>query len=134
MVRIATDHPIVLWMCEHAAYLLNRLEVGRDGKTAYERMKGKKATVLGIEFGERVMRKEKPIGAMRKMVTQWQFGIFIGVKRSSGEITVADEKGVLRWARSIRRVLLQTGIWLQMILRPRASRPASISKLARARE
>ena len=30
-----------------------RLEVGKDGKTAYERAKGKKATVVGIEFGEK---------------------------------------------------------------------------------
>ena len=30
MVRLVTDHPLVAWLCEHAAYLLNRLEVGRD--------------------------------------------------------------------------------------------------------
>ena len=28
-------------MPEYAAYLLNRVEVGKDGKTVYARMKGK---------------------------------------------------------------------------------------------
>ena len=54
MVRIAVEHPILTWLCEHTAYLLNRLEVGHDGKTAYERMKGKRATVLGVELGETI--------------------------------------------------------------------------------
>ena len=41
-----------MFLPEYAAYLLNRLEVGKDGKTAYERAKGKLATVVGLEFGE----------------------------------------------------------------------------------
>ena len=51
MVRIAAEHPVVAWMRSHAAHLLNCCEIGGDGKTAYERMKGKTATVLGVEFG-----------------------------------------------------------------------------------
>jgi len=39
---------IVMFIPEYAAYLLNRLEIGHDGKTAYERSKGKKPTVIGI--------------------------------------------------------------------------------------
>ena len=33
-VRIATQHPILTWLCEYAGYLMNRLEVSVDGKTA----------------------------------------------------------------------------------------------------
>ena len=33
-----------------------------DGKTAYERLKRKSAKVLGVEFGETVMWKRRPIG------------------------------------------------------------------------
>jgi len=43
------------WIVEYASYLLNRMEVSDDGKTAYERCKGKCAKVLGVEFGEGVM-------------------------------------------------------------------------------
>ena len=35
--KVAADEKVVMFMAEHAAYLLNRLDVGADGKTAYER-------------------------------------------------------------------------------------------------
>ncbi|MGB2167266.1 MAG: hypothetical protein ACPH3M_08550, partial [Candidatus Puniceispirillales bacterium] len=50
-------HPAIPWIVEHAAVLLNRFEVGHDGKTALERNKGKKAKFLGIEFGEAILWK-----------------------------------------------------------------------------
>ena len=45
---------IVNFILEYASYLMNRLEVGTDGKVAYDRAKGKKPTVLGVEFGEKL--------------------------------------------------------------------------------
>ena len=49
-MKIPHTHSVV----PYSAILLNRFEVGHDGKTAYERLKGKKAKVLGIAFGEMV--------------------------------------------------------------------------------
>ena len=37
--RIDAKHKILTWLCEYAGYLMNRLEVSVDGKTAYERCK-----------------------------------------------------------------------------------------------
>ena len=51
--QLDPQEAIVTFIPEYAAYVLNRLEVGKDGKTAYERARGKKATVVGLEFGER---------------------------------------------------------------------------------
>ena len=42
-VTLGPEEKTVAFIAEYAAYLLNRLEVGKDGKTAYERCKGKKA-------------------------------------------------------------------------------------------
>ena len=42
---------------EYASYLMNRLEVGEDCKVAYDRAKGKKPTVLGLEFGRNFYTK-----------------------------------------------------------------------------
>ena len=50
--RIDARESIIGFIPEYAAYLLNTLTSGEDEKTPYERMKGKKAIVLGIEFGE----------------------------------------------------------------------------------
>ena len=53
--KMRGDHHAIPWMIEHAASMINRYQVSEDGKTAYERVKGKKATVLGLEFGETVL-------------------------------------------------------------------------------
>ena len=81
---MSAREPIVTFVPEYAAYLLNRMEIGKDGKTAYERCKGKKATVLGIKFGERLLYKVKPQIKNEKINSRWGYGITIGVRRRSG--------------------------------------------------
>ena len=61
-VKVGARHSVVPWLVEYAAVLLNRVEVGKDGKTAFERCKVPRARTLGIEFGEGVLWKRKPIG------------------------------------------------------------------------
>ena len=69
---------MIISMPEYATYLMNRLEVGQDGKTAYERTKGKKATVLGTEFGEKLLYKAKSDVKTAKSKFRWEYGIFVG--------------------------------------------------------
>ena len=88
---------------EYAAYLMNRMMVGPDGKTSYERIKGKKPTILGVEFGEKVLYKLKRKNKMEKINAKFAYGIFVGVKRSSNEIMVAHPEGI-EYVRSVRRV------------------------------
>ena len=38
---VAADESMVTYIPDHAMYLINRLEVGKDGKTAYDRVKGR---------------------------------------------------------------------------------------------
>ena len=40
-VKLSARHPLMTWIVEYSGYLLSRFEVGNDGKTAYERCKGK---------------------------------------------------------------------------------------------
>ena len=102
-VKISSTHPVLTWMVGHAAVLLNRFEVARDGKTAYERMKKKTAKVLGLEFGEKVLWRRKPVGgALGKMSCMWEDGIYLGIKATTGELIVGTEKGVWK-TRSIQR-------------------------------
>ena len=37
-----TNHPIYTWLINHASFLTSRFQVGVDGKTPYERLRGKK--------------------------------------------------------------------------------------------
>ena len=54
-VDIRGTSNILPWMVECASVLINRYLVRKDGKTAYERLRGKKSKMLGLEFGESVL-------------------------------------------------------------------------------
>ena len=102
--QIDPQEPIVAFMPEYAAYVLNRLEVGRDGKTAYERARGKKATVVGLEFGEKLLWRKKKGDKMAKLRSRWAYGIFVGVRRRSGELWVANKRGEIVKVRAVKRI------------------------------
>ena len=101
--RIDARERIVAFIPEYAAYLMNRRMVGEDGKVAYERVKGKKPTLLGVEFGEKLFYKVKLNSKLEKMNTRWEYGIFVGVRRRSNEVMVATREGVI-FVRSVKRV------------------------------
>ena len=62
---------MIMWLCDYTGYMMNRMEVARDGKTPYERVKGKTAEVVGLEFGARVMWKHPPGRSMEKINARW---------------------------------------------------------------
>ncbi len=95
-VKLDPKWPVVTFIPEYAAYLLNRMEVGKDGKTAYERSKGKMATVFGIEFGEKLLYKVKVTDKMAKIEARWEPGFFVGVRRESGEVWASVRGKVFR--------------------------------------
>ena len=73
--KIDARERIISVLPEYAAYLLNRLHQGDDGKVPYERMKGKRPTILGIEFGEMVMYKLKAGPKKAELNTRWENGV-----------------------------------------------------------
>ena len=92
-VKVDTKHPVLTWLCEYSMCLLNRLEVSKDGKTAYERCKGKKARVLGFEFAEKVLWKLRPVtNFQEKINARWGHGLFLGVRLQSNELIVMDQE------------------------------------------
>ena len=61
-VMISSDAPVMDWALEHAAFLLTRMLVRADGKTAYERAKGKPWRQRLLPFGETCMYQIKAPG------------------------------------------------------------------------
>ena len=100
---IGTDECILAWLAERAARSLNRLEIGNDGRTSYESCKGKQAKHPGIEIGEAILWRRKPIGgALGKLSVACSYGVFLGIKGRSNEFIVSDSSGVYK-ARTIQR-------------------------------
>ena len=54
-IQIDSDAGVMQWAVRWAAMLLSRFKLGEDGKTAYERQKGKKCNLEVLPFGERVL-------------------------------------------------------------------------------
>ncbi len=68
-------------MIEYASVRINRYLVGKDGKTAYERLKGKTSKMIGIEFAETVTLWRAPTpGRSGKLESTWEEGTFCGYK------------------------------------------------------
>ena len=101
--KVPSDHAALASLVEFAVVLINRYEVGHDGKTPYERLRGKQSKLLGLEFGERLhFRRCRAAGRMAKLDVSWQDGVFMGYPSLSGEVVVETADGVLR-TRTVRR-------------------------------
>ena len=59
--------------------------------------------MLGIEFGEKLLWKNKAQPKMDKISSRWEYRIFVGVRVQSGEFWVAMKAGANK-ARSVRRI------------------------------
>ena len=46
------SHPLLAWLVQHSAYVLNKYQVGKDGHTAFGRLHGKETRERLAEFGE----------------------------------------------------------------------------------
>ena len=54
---------------------MTRCKVTEDGKTAYERIKGKVAKIEGLEFGEGLLWKRiREGGPLGKLTCMWEDG------------------------------------------------------------
>ena len=60
--KIPPTHPLVAWLVEHAALLLNAMQVGEDGNTAWARLRGRDFGQKLLGFCEAVMYKQPPTG------------------------------------------------------------------------
>ena len=56
--KIRNDADIMQWAIRWAANLVHNYQVGEDGKTAFERIKGRRCRSPLAQFGERVMYME----------------------------------------------------------------------------
>ena len=101
-MKISTTHPVFPWLVEHAGDLLTKYSIGRDGRTAYERLKEKKASGEMYEFGSFVMHRLN--GKVPGGVIQERFfeGVWLGRRFGSGEHVVAMQDGKVYRTRTIQ--------------------------------
>ena len=98
---IDVKHPIIHWLVAHSAWLLNRFEVGKDGRTAYQRVRGKHYKGFVFEFGEVVYGMEVPRQRGGSMGSKWIEGVWLGKKGDTDEHMVFSNNE-LKLVRSAR--------------------------------
>ena len=86
--RPSEDCPLVPWLVMHAAQTINRYHVHADGRTNYQRWKGKPFRRDIAEFGEAVMYLKAGTKGVHKFNNRWEGGIWLGVKSESGETVI----------------------------------------------
>ena len=92
--RIETGHPIIEWMVRHSSAVLNRYQIGVDGRAPNQRLKGKAFKRVVAELGEQIHCSiADPLKKNPKDEVRWEIGHFVGVRDQTGEILVANCRG-----------------------------------------
>ena len=83
----------------------SRYKLGADGKTPYERQKGRKCVLEVAPFGEFVRYKQlgETSQERKSLESSWFEGVWLGHARGSSEALVGTKDGVVR-AWTIRRM------------------------------
>ena len=72
-------HPVTSWLISHAGDMITKFQVGKEGKTGFERARGKTYRHEVVEFGERVFYRSGKLDNSRKIEPRWSDGIFLGL-------------------------------------------------------
>ena len=100
---LKVDTVAMAWLVEHCADILNKCQQGKDGRTPYERLRGKQFSGSMLEFGSQVMLKvmDKVSGGL--MQERWVEGTWLGSRFTTLEHLVARKSdGVVIRTRAVR--------------------------------
>jgi hypothetical protein len=100
--KIPSTHPIMAWLIEYVVDVLNKFTVGDDGRTPYERARGKKFRGETFAFGRKVYHMSPGKHQGGSMQSRWSEGIVLGKKAPSDENIIFDVQGKIVKARSIK--------------------------------
>ena len=105
--KVPDSHPLMAWLLEHTALLLNVTVRGDDGLTPWARVRGRAFNQRLFGFGESVIAKQPPKGPQHdadgNMGPRQQLGVFVGYCRNSNCYRVILDNGQYISTRSLRR-------------------------------
>ena len=82
--KLASKEPIMLWLVRWAAMVASRYLVGKDGRTAYVRKRGRMCKMPLAIFGEKVWyRPMDKYKDRSKIEARWEEGLWLGLTRES---------------------------------------------------
>ena len=104
---IPIDSPLMTWVVDYAAAVMRRFAIGLDGRSSYQRNKGKTPTSMAAEFEEKVWyRPLYPGPANRRPAAEPRFelGCFLTCAETSNEVLVVSATGQVLKTKTLRRL------------------------------
>ena len=100
--RIPVRHPLIAWMIRHSADIVTWCSKGHDGRTAYQRARGRDFKTRLLTFGE-VCRFKNRSHEPASSGQVWHEGVFVGIDQRTGQYMIFSENSV-KLARIVVRV------------------------------
>ena len=120
--HIPIEHPVIAWLVEFVGDVLTKYLVGLDGKTAYERLFGKKSREEHLEFGEVVLWRKPRVQETNVVAeARWASGVWLGRRWGTPNHLVSYGNRVVE-CRAIQRVPKQDRWRRDMVSAVRATR------------
>ena len=92
-----SDHSLVIpWLVEHAGCILSKCQNGRDGRTPFGRLHGKKPIRKFVPFGEKVLARQITTDPRNRMNPRYQYGGWLGMRNNSAECFIGNAEGLFR--------------------------------------
>ena len=89
--HVPATHPLIAWLAEQSASVRLTRVVGRDGRTAYNKIRGTEHRLRLPSFGERLRFKGRSReGGVAGEGICWSDGIFVGIHRRMNQYLMLD--------------------------------------------
>ena len=95
-VRIADDSPLFSWLLRFAAQVMNKMRIGKDGKTSDMRRTGQTWRKPMAQFGEKVLFHKIGEEGISSFVKRMIQGIFVGHHYRTRAILYITKSGIVR--------------------------------------
>ena len=84
--RIADDSPLLIWLPRFAAQVMNKMRMGKDGKTSDMRRFGRRWRKPMAQFGEKVWFRKIGEDGVSSFASRMTEGIFVGHHDRTGAV------------------------------------------------
>ena len=101
-VRVADDSPLLSWLPRFAAQVMNKMRIGKDGKTSEMRRTGRRWRKPMAQFGEKAWFRKIGEDAVSSFASRMTQGIFVGDHDRTRAVLCITKNGVVRgksWTR-----------------------------------
>eukprot|EP00973_Karenia_brevis_P033346 4600183-Karenia_brevis.AAC.1 len=96
-MKISSGSDVWPWLIEYAAFTLHAFKQDAlDGKSAFERIRGRSIHQCIVAFSEHVHYKPAKSVSIEKAEARWEKGVWLGIIPESQEHIIGTKAGVIK--------------------------------------